>query len=108
MYYYNDLLIHCNCIAFYVYLLMMCMGICIINILFYLIVFVFIFLNIFSYRIGGDMEVYTYRWNNVYRSIFAINYLDEIDLRSQERPGWILLTSFLKGICDNFIILKIF
>ena len=75
---------------------------------FYLIVFLFIFLNIFSCRIGGDMSVYTYRWNNVYRSIFAINYLDEIDLRSQERPGWILLTSFLKGICDNFIILKIF
>ncbi|WP_195439677.1 EpsG family protein [Parabacteroides goldsteinii] len=75
---------------------------------FYLIVFLFIFLNIFSYKIGGDMGVYTYRWNNVYRSIFAINYLDEIDLRSQERPGWILLTSFLKGICDNFIILKIF
>ena len=34
---------------------------------FYLIVFLVIFLNVFSCRIGGGMSVYTYRWNSVYR-----------------------------------------
>ncbi|MGK4223020.1 EpsG family protein [Parabacteroides distasonis] len=73
---------------------------------FYSIVFILILLNVLSYKIGGDTETYMYSWKYDYRSIFDVNLLDEIEYRS-ERPGWILLTSFLKGIWDNFILLRI-
>lgn len=74
---------------------------------FYSIIFILILLNVLSYKIGGDTEVYMYRWKYDYRSIFNVPLADEIDIRSKERLGWILLTSFLKGIWDNFILLRI-
>lgn len=74
---------------------------------FYAFVFLLICLNVFSYQIGGDTPNYIYSWENEYRSIFEVNLFDEFDLRIKERPGWIMLTSFLKGICDNFIILRL-
>ena len=74
---------------------------------FYSIIFILILLNVLSYKIGGDTEVYMYRWKYDYRSIFNVPLADEIDIRSKERLGWILLTSFLKGIWDNFILFRI-
>ena len=62
--------------------------------LFYSIIFILILLNVLSYKIGGDTEVYMYRWKYDYRSIFNVPLADEIDIRSKERLGWILLTSF--------------
>lgn len=74
---------------------------------FYAVIFVLILLNVLSYKIGGDTEAYMYNWQ-FYRSIFEVNIFDEITVRSfKERPGWIILTSFLKGLCNNFIILRI-
>ena len=64
---------------------------------FYAVIFVLILLNVLSYKIGGDTEAYMYNWQ-FYRSIFEVNIFDEITVRSfKERPGWIILTSFLKG-----------
>ena len=74
---------------------------------FYSIVFILIMLNVLSYKIGGDTEGYMYHWKYDYRSIFNVPLKEEIDIRSNERIGWILLTSFLKGIWDNFILLRI-
>lgn len=74
---------------------------------FYSVVFILILLNVLSYKIGGDTEGYMYHWKYDYRSIFNVPLKYEIDIRSNERPGWILLTSFLKGIWDNFILLRI-
>lgn len=74
---------------------------------FYSFVLILIFLNIFSYQIGGDTDDYMYNWSAIYKSLFEMNVSDEFDFRSKERPGWIILTSFLKGICDDFIVLRI-
>ncbi len=75
--------------------------------LFYTVISILIILNVLSYKIGGDTEAYMYNWL-FYNSLFDINLLDEIAVRSfKERPGWIILTSFLKGLCDNFIILRV-
>lgn len=72
-----------------------------------LIVLILILLNIFSYNIGGDTDEYMHNWL-FYKSIFDDNLFDEINIRGfKEQPGWIFLTSLLKGMCDNFIILRI-
>ncbi len=76
-------------------------------IVFYSFIGLLIFLNVFSYQIGGDTPNYIYSWKNEYKSIFEMNLFDEFELRSRERPGWIILTSLLKGVCDDIIILRL-
>lgn len=77
------------------------------RVVFYSFVSILIFLNIFSYQIGGDTDNYLYSWEKVYKSLFVMDVFEEFDFRSNERPGWIMLTSFLKGLCDDFIVLRI-
>lgn len=74
---------------------------------FYIFIGLLIFLNIFSYKIGGDTDDYMYYWREIYRPISSVDLLDEFDYRSNERPGWIMLSSFLKSVCDDFIILRV-
>lgn len=75
--------------------------------IFYIFIGLLIFLNIFSYKIGGDTDDYMYYWREIYRPISSVDLLDEFDYRSNERPGWIMLSSFLKSVCDDFIILRV-
>lgn len=74
---------------------------------FYGIVFILILMSAISYRIGGDMEVYSYWWKFKCKPLSQIDLLEIFDDIKYERPGWIIITSFLKGIFNDLVILKI-
>ena len=74
---------------------------------FYGIVFILILMSAISYRIGGDMEVYSYWWKFKCKPLSQIDLLDIFDDIKYERPGWIIITSFLKSIFNDLVILKI-
>lgn len=73
---------------------------------FYGLFVLLIILNVMSYRIGGDMEVYSYRFEHEYKSFFEVDLANELTA-GKEQPGWVLLRLFAKSVCDNIIFLKL-
>lgn len=73
---------------------------------FYGLFVLLIILNVMSYRIGGDMEVYSYRFEHEYKSFFEVDLANELTT-GKEQPGWVLLRLFAKSVCDNIIFLKL-
>ena len=65
-----------------------------------------IILNIMSCRIGGDMEIYSYKYEYVYKSFLEVDLINEFTT-GKEQPGWILLRLFAKSVCDNIIFFKL-
>lgn len=71
---------------------------------FRILLFVFILVSGFAYRLGGDGIAYITEYSK-YGTIFDIN-INYFDKFSDRQPGWVLLSTVCKTLTDSFWLFK--